>query len=865
MTPERWAQIDELYHQALELDADAQAEFLTKACAGDARLREEMESLIESHDQAEGFISEPALKVAARALAEHRTTSFVGRTLSHYRIESLLGVGGMGEVYLAEDTTLDRKVAVKLLNDKFSQNESNLTRFTEEAKAASALNHPNILVIHEIGASQGSHYIVSELIEGKTLRELISEGPLQLSEVLEISIQIGNALCSAHEARLVHRDIKPENIMIRPDGYVKVLDFGLAKLIEQTNDSILASDRVGRNRTADNMILGTVNYMSPEQAKGQPVDQRSDIFSVGVMLYEMIAGGTPFAGDSTSETLAHLITAEPQPLSNHSTNLPDGLQAIVSRTLRKDREERYQTMKELVTDLKDLSIASPHSGPILKSQKALAAFVAVALIAGAIGLGYHFFSQKPSARADGKTSFAVLPLKPINTADRDQLYELGIADSLILKLGSLGFQVRPLSATRQYTDLDQDPVAAGKEQDVDFVLASNYQLARGKVRVTAQLFNVGTGQIEQTYTSEEKDPANVFAMQDAIAREVGNVLSAHFVTTPNERSGRRGTTNEEAYRLYLQAMYLIDKRSPAEAQKAVQLLEQAVHLDPNYAQAWAGKARVHLGDFAGNPQTQYQKSMEGINKALAVDPNLADAHSLLCLNKNSYEWDFDGAQRECERAIELDSNSSLAHLNYSRYLSARGRSDAAIAEAKTSIDLEPTSLANQRQYGIALYYARRYPEAVTQFKRVVAMDSGVGGPYNWLISSLEMQGHYAEAFESLMKMKALHKDQDEVRQALQTAYQNSGWPGVLRERARRHDAVGFRSARAGVYFQGAIEQAKVGNKEEAFKYLEQSYQTREFWMIYLKADQGLDSLHDDPRFDQLIQRVALGKLETRAD
>src|SRR6266550_5820045 len=316
MTPERWEQINEIYHDALEIDASEQPTFLAQACAGDAELRDEVESLIASHDEAGNFISDPALKVAARILSKDQAASRVGRSFSHYRIESLLGVGGMGEVYLAEDTKLDRHVAVKVLNAKCSQHESNLDRFIQEAKAASALNHPNILVIHEVGVSEEAHYIVSEFIEGKTLRERLTESPMQLPEVLDISIQIANALRTAHEAHLVHRDIKPENIMIRPDGYLKILDFGLAKLIEQKQRPIVEDDTAKQNQTAKGMILGTVNYMSPEQAKGEPVDERTDIFSLGVVIQEMLVGRTPFAGATISDTFANLINAEPEPLSS---------------------------------------------------------------------------------------------------------------------------------------------------------------------------------------------------------------------------------------------------------------------------------------------------------------------------------------------------------------------------------------------------------------------------------------------------------------------------------------------------------------------------------------------------------------------
>ena len=631
--------------------------------------------------------------------------------------------------------------------------------------------------------------------------------------------------------------------------------------------------------------------MSPEQAKGEQLDERTDIFSFGAVMYEMVAGETPFAGGSMAETFANLIKVEPHPLSGFASNVPDELQRIVAKTLRKNKDERYQAMKDLLADLKVLrenltleeKLETWHSADDhattrlqartvdankqttetqnslsqrIKRNKSLAALALVPLFVGAIGLGYYFFyAGKKASSADGKKTIAVLPLKPINTENRDEIYEIGIADSLIHQLGSMkGFIVRPLSATRKYADVEQDPLAAGQEQRVDFVLASNYQLAGGKIRITAQLFNVASGQIEETYKSE-KDATDVFAMQDAIAGEVGNILLARFVTTASSPKAKRGTTNEEAYRLYLQGMYILDKRNLADARKAAELLEQAVSLDPNYATAWAGKAHAHraVANFGRSPNIpeEYQRSIDAINKALALDANLADAHSALCENKMNYEYDFDGAERECKRAIELDPNSSLAHQIYSRLLMGRGRFDEAIGEIKIAIDLEPASLFSQRLYGTILHNARRYDEAVLQFKRVIAMEPDFATTYNWLSQTLEMQGNHAEAFESWMKLLALAKGYEETAQLLKTSYQTFGWQGFLRERVKRFDEG------KEAYFQGAAYNAVVGDKDKAFEYLEKSYERRELWMHLLKVDPRLDSLRDDPRFDELVKRVGL--------
>jgi serine/threonine protein kinase/Flp pilus assembly protein TadD len=357
MAEEKWQKVREIFDSALRQKPDERRRFVDNACGEDKTLLAEVESLLASLDGAESFMETPAVAKVADVIEAETKQLERGKCFGHYEIIKQIGTGGMGKIYLARDKKLDRRVAFKILNENFSAHESNLDRFIQEAKAASALNHPNILVIHEIGEAEGMNYIVSEFIDGKTLREVLHEKTLKRSEVLDIAVQIVNALCTAHEAHLVHRDIKPENVMIRPDGLVKVLDFGLAKLVEPKNKSVLGLEEstARKNLTAKGVILGTVNYMSPEQAKGERVDERTDIFSFGVVIYEMIAGRTPFAGESHSETFANLINVEPPPLSRFSSKTPDELQRIVSKTLRKNKVERYPTMRDLLTDLKEFN------------------------------------------------------------------------------------------------------------------------------------------------------------------------------------------------------------------------------------------------------------------------------------------------------------------------------------------------------------------------------------------------------------------------------------------------------------------------------------------------------------------------------
>jgi len=344
-----WQEIRRIYDEAIELSPDARSEYLDQACAGNEALRSEVEKLLESDDD---YLIERSIQESC----EQPQLLTAGQTFSHYEIIRQLGSGGMGEVYLAMDLKLDRKVAVKILNDTFGKHEGNLQRFLQEAKAASSLNHPNVLIIHEVGENAEGHFIVSEFIDGKTLRQFMQDVPLDLSQILDISIQAANGLAAAHGVGLIHRDIKPENIMVRPDGYVKILDFGLAKLVEKRNRSFIGlnDETTRRNDTAKGIILGTVNYMSPEQAKSEKVDERTDIFSLGTVIYEMVTGRSPFKADTMSETFANLIRTEPLPVSRFATNVPDELQRIVSKMLRKNKDERYQTAKDVLNDLKDL-------------------------------------------------------------------------------------------------------------------------------------------------------------------------------------------------------------------------------------------------------------------------------------------------------------------------------------------------------------------------------------------------------------------------------------------------------------------------------------------------------------------------------
>lgn len=917
MNPERWQQIDQLFHAALACEPGERAAFLANQCAGDTALRSEVESLLSSLEEADDFIETPAGDVAAELLGTHKSAFEPGQQIQNYRIVRELGSGGMGEVFLAEDTRLNRKVALKLLPPHFTVNPDRVRRFEREARAASALNHPNIVTIYEIGQSDTTHFIATEFVDGKTLRQLINEKPFTLNETLNVSMQVADALSGAHAAGIVHRDIKPENIMIRRDGYVKILDFGLAKLTEQqTQDSDLETPTLLQSNPG--LVMGTVQYMSPEQARAKNVGVGTDIWSLGIVIYELLAGHVPFTGETPSHVMVSLMEDKLPPLKNRA-ELPDELDRFVTQALRKNQKERYQTAAQLARDLKHFkqklqrdsalnewlkTVPSEKGGaqrPLLapvaavsgghpvqfetrvaaettplesqstssaeylvrgiKTHRTLAFTALVVIILSALGLTYLSgnWNNEPLP-ASGTKSIAVLPAKPIDATARDEVYELGVADSLINRLNAKGFIVRPLESTRKYATPDQDPIAAGREQKVDYVLASTYQIAGNKIRINAQLFEVASGRSEASYTSE-KDATNGFATQDALATEFTAILMSRFATTSSVQAAQRGTTNKEAYRLYLHGKNLTMKRNNADAKKAFEYFEQAIQLDQKYASAYAGWAGAYLqwsilgtGTRAAAEKARAAVEVrEALRKALELDNNLAEAYAVRADLTFTYEWDLAQAEKDLLHAIKLEPNSDHAHWLYALVLSYRGRFDEAMTEIETAQAIDPGALMYMRDRGRILYYARRYDEAIVQLKRIIDLDENFASAYGWLSHAYALKGDYAGAYQTFIAdQKLRHPDRVKI---FQKAYQTAGWQEVGRKRLEFFKINEHKPESS--YFDIARSCAMLGEKDQAFEYLNKAVERREWPIIMLNVDPALDSLRGDPRFTQLVKRVGL--------
>jgi len=449
MEPARWARITDIYHATIARRPEERASFLGEECGGDESLRKQVEAMVKSLERSSDFIESPAFAVAPELLLEEPAGDLVGQLIGHYRIESLLGVGGMGEVYLARDERLGRKVALKFLPKRLTADETQLSRFKTEARSASALNHPNILTVYEIGTEGNRQFIATEFIEGMTLRASLARGRMNLHNALEIAVQVASALAAAHEAGVVHRDIKPENIMLRPDGYAKVLDFGIAKLTEQRLESDLGDPgTMALLQTRPGLVLGTADYMSPEQARGQTADARSDIWSLGVVIYEMIRGIPPFSGETPSDCIVSILTTEPQPLSGVLPEVPLKLESILQKALRKNRDERYLTIKEMLADLRNLkeeleAEGSPQTkargesivSKIKRHKRGVLLTLAAAILAAAFAHSFFFVAPAPSPN---EKSIAVLPFENRSEDKSNAYFADGVQDEILTRLSKIG-------------------------------------------------------------------------------------------------------------------------------------------------------------------------------------------------------------------------------------------------------------------------------------------------------------------------------------------------------------------------------------------------------------------------------------------
>src|SRR5262245_4834925 len=637
MTPERWKRLDALFHEALEFQGEARAAFLAKACGNDEDLREDVGRLLAAHERDSSFIDYPWLDQTHEQTDDLNNLSPVGGRIGPYQITSRLGRGGMGVVFLAEDPRLERKVAIKVLPAAFTQNPDRVRRFEREAKAVSALNHPNILTIHEIGEADGTHYIVSEYVEGETLRALIERGKLSISHAIAIADQVAGALNIAHKAGIIHRDIKPENVMVRPDGLVKVLDFGLAKLTERPAaapevDSQAAT--IVRLNTEPGVVIGTTHYMSPDQARGLEVDHRTDIFSLGVMLYELIAGRRPFEGATANDVIAALLTAEPLPLRQHSAEVTAELERIVGTCLAKDRAARFQSMKELIGELKRVRTSSQPEDALATRRiegiwvkPALRRWLPIAAIAALLitGLTWFFFGRRPPAvQTDQITSLAVLPLENLSGDSAEDYFADGMTETLIAGLAKVGaLRVSSRTSVMQYKGTRKQLPDIARELNVDAILEGSVQRFGERVKIAARLIHAPTERHLWNGTYE-RNLGDVLALQSEIAQAV--IQQIQIKLTPQEqiRLSTARPVNPQAYDEYLRGRFYANRQNKADNETTIKFLEHAVELDPNFAAAHGELALAYVWRFFLFTPEEKQwelKAFVAVEKSLSLDPD----------------------------------------------------------------------------------------------------------------------------------------------------------------------------------------------------------------------------------------------------
>ena len=774
-----------------------------------------------------------------------------GQTISHYRILEKLGEGGMGVVYKAQDTKLDRIVALKFLPRHLLCDSEAKTRFENEAKAASALNQTNITTIYEINEVEGECFICMEYVEGKSVKELIEEKTLSIEEVLKIAIQIAEGLNAAHKKDIVHRDIKSDNIMLTHEGLVKIMDFGLAKL------------KGVSKLTKTGSTLGTMQYMSPEQAQGIEVDQRSDIFSFGVVLYEMITGQLPFKGEHEAAVIYSILNETPEPLARYKAGVPGELQRVVDKTLAKNRDERYQHVDEMIADLKSIrrklettpTIHEPGKPKRLK-KRSVYVYVSFAFLIIILILIKIFFFTSSREPID---SLAVLPLQNLSGDVNQEYFSDGMTEALITELQKIkSLRVISRTSVMQYKKVQKLLPQIAKELNVKAVVEGSVSREGDIVRINVQLIQASP---EKHLWADNFDRTmkNILALQSEVAQAIAREVKA--VVTPEEqrRMESSRSVNPEAYEAYLKGRFYWNKRRGDDLKTAIEYFNQAIEKDPNYALAYAGLASTYviLPEYSGLPPKEIMPKAEAAaKKALEFNATLGEAHAVLAL-KRWYEWDWVGAESEFKRTIELNPSYPTTHHWYSNLLRSLGRLDEALAEIKLAQELDPLSLVINMNVGITLSWMRRYDEAIDQFKKTLELDPNFPFTYGNLGALYEVQGKFDEAIPEFQKaITVVGRDASELSD-LGHAY---ALAGKKSEALKILDEL-FKFSKQGysVSFEIAFVYYGLGDKNASFEWLEKAYQERNNALVNMKVDPLWDSLRSDLRFIALLKKMGLEK------
>lgn len=786
-----------------------------------------------------------------------------GFQLGRYSILSEIGKGGMGEVYRAIDTRLNRNVAIKVLPADVASDKERMSAFIREAKAASAIDHPNIVHVYEIDQAEDVNFIAMQYVEGETLSNKISGQPLAITEFLQIAIQIIDAIAEAHTRGIVHRDLKPANIMISNKGHPRLLDFGLAR-IQKIPESSELSQAQTWTKTKPGTIAGTISYMSPEQALGKTIDHRTDIFSMGVVFYEMATGRRPFSGSNPTETIDKIVHSQPESIARFNYNIPQELERVIRKCMEKDPDRRYQSASDLLIDLRNLNrdldssnikqeIERGTTETITPSKQNYLIPIALFLIAAIIASIYFF--TRPAKTID---SLAILPFANISgNPDMEYLGD-GITESLINNLSQLP-RLRVMARTTVFTYKGRsvDPRRVGKEMNVRAVLTGKLNRIGDTLLIQGELVDASDG--SQLWGEQYSEKfTDILTVQGIISKQIAEKLRHKLTGEQEKLLTKAQTANSDAYQLYLKGLYFRNKRTPDGLLKSIGFYQQAIATDPNYALAYAGLAstistQVMVSDAA--PKECFPKAKEAALKALQIDDSLADAHAILLYVKNHYDWDWPGVEREFKRTMQLNPNHGEAHAWYGGYLAKMGRYTEGLAENKRAQELDPLSLYLNTLLGTGYLRARQYDQAIEQYRKTLEMDPHYYPArirlaeaykqkrmYQQALDELnqadEVSGHYSESLSLIGYIYAITGRHEEAQKMI----------NKLKERSTHRYVSPYHIA---------VIHSGLGEKDVAFEWLQKAYVDRSMLLTFINVSPIFDNLRSDPRFADLLQRLNL--------
>ena len=829
--------MEELYHAALEKSGEERQALLAES---DPEVRRGVEALLAQGTSGEKVLDRPAWEQTAATLPVSPAAHLApGEQLGPYRIEARVGAGGMGEVYRARDTRLNRLIAIKLSASQFTE------RFGREARAIASLNHPNICQIYDIGPN----FIVMEFVDGCPIVSIDKHDnlPVPPPKALALALQMASALEAAHAKDIIHRDLKPANIFVTPGGQVKLLDFGLAKQSRDGDSAQDAAETIGVTQVGT--IIGSPAYMSPEQAEGRPADARSDIFSFGAVLYEMLDGHRAFSGDSIASTLGAILHKTPDPL-----NVPPALSSIVFKCLSKLPSARYQTATELMTALtKAVTGSSRGIDRIALHRNRVRIAVALLTVSGIVAAGTGVYLKK--SKSGQIDSIAVLPLDMRSTDPEADYISDGIAESInnsLVQLPSL--KVIPYSVALHYKGKAVDIQRTGDALQVQTLLTGRVMQRGDNLSIGVELDDVRDGKQlwGQQYSGKVGD---LLRVESDIAVEVSQRLRSN--QSADRRKLALGSTKDPAaYQLYLKGVHYSSKFTKDGFDKGIDNLNQAIALDPNYALAYSalGYNYINQVDWFMAPKIAAPKAKDAAQKALELDESNAEAHVVLAIESQWYEWDWAGAEREFKRAIELNPDSGGARGYYSWFLPITGRGDEAIDEARRGLQIDPLSTSLNGNLGSVFVFTHQWDKAIEQLRSSIGLDPNYWFDHYFLGRACEQKGKFPEAIAALKQAITL-EGTTEVWSSLGHAYAVSGKTEEAQKVIDHLNKLSVHQYVAPYNF--AVIYAGLGNKDEAFLWLNRAYEERSYLLTYLTVDERLDSLHSDPRFDKLVHRVGL--------